>query len=224
VRYTVSDNGIGMAPHMIAHVFDMFAQAERSSDRSQGGLGIGLALVKNLVALHGGRVAAFSEGIGKGSRFSITLPRAAEPGRDAAPAQPGMAPAQSHGLRLLVVDDNDDAGHMLGLYLEAAGYQVTVVQSARAALDVARARSARRLPARYRLAGHGWQRAGAAIAADAADGVGDPGRDHRLRAGCRPGQDRRGGLRPPLRQAGGHGGVDGRAQRSLTGAPPCWVA
>jgi signal transduction histidine kinase/ActR/RegA family two-component response regulator len=138
VRYTVSDNGIGMAPQMIDHVFDMFAQAERSSDRSQGGLGIGLALVHNLVALHGGRVAAFSEGIGKGSRFTITLPRAAEPGRDGAPAQAGMAPAQSHGLRLLLVDDNDDAGHMLGLFLEAAGYEVTVVQSARAALELAR--------------------------------------------------------------------------------------
>ncbi|MGB9111056.1 MAG: HAMP domain-containing sensor histidine kinase, partial [Telluria sp.] len=89
VRYIVSDNGIGMAPQTIAHVFDMFAQAERSSDRSQGGLGIGLALVKNLVALHGGRVAAASEGIGEGSRFTVTLPRAAAPGRDNAPAQPG---------------------------------------------------------------------------------------------------------------------------------------
>jgi signal transduction histidine kinase len=139
VRYTVSDNGIGMAPQMIAHVFDMFAQAERSSDRSQGGLGIGLALVRNLVALHGGRVEAFSEGIGKGSSFTVAFPRAAEPGRDGAPAQPRLAAPRSHELRLLVVDDNDDAGHMLGLFLEAAGYQVTVVQSARAALEVARA-------------------------------------------------------------------------------------
>jgi signal transduction histidine kinase len=137
VSYTVSDNGIGMAPHMLEHVFDMFAQAERSSDRSQGGLGIGLALVRNLVALHGGRVAAFSEGIGKGSRFTITLPRLAAPGHAAAPAQHGMAPASSHGLHLLIVDDNDDAGQMLGLYLETAGYQVTVVQSARAALEAA---------------------------------------------------------------------------------------
>jgi CheY-like chemotaxis protein/two-component sensor histidine kinase len=138
VRFTVSDNGIGMAPQMIDHVFDMFAQAERSSDRSQGGLGIGLALVRNLVALHGGRVAAFSEGIGNGSRFTVTLPRAARPGRDGASAQSGLAPAQAHGLRLLVVDDNEDAGHMLGLCLEAAGYRVTVVQSARAALEAVR--------------------------------------------------------------------------------------
>jgi signal transduction histidine kinase/ActR/RegA family two-component response regulator len=139
VSYTVSDNGIGIAPHMIGQVFDMFAQAERSSDRSQGGLGIGLALVKNLVALHGGRVSVASEGIGKGSRFTVTLPRVAAPGESAAAAQHTMAPADDHGLRLLVVDDNDDAGEMLGLYLEAAGYRVTVVQSARAALEAANA-------------------------------------------------------------------------------------
>jgi signal transduction histidine kinase len=137
VSYTVSDNGVGIAPHVIGHVFDMFAQAERSSDRAQGGLGIGLALVKNLVALHGGRVTAASEGLGHGSRFTVTLPRAAEP-RAAAPAPPGIAAAHGHGLRLLVVDDNEDAGQMLGLYLEAAGYRVMVVHSARAALDAAR--------------------------------------------------------------------------------------
>jgi signal transduction histidine kinase/CheY-like chemotaxis protein len=138
VRYTVSDNGIGIDPHMLAHVFDLFAQAERSSDRSQGGLGIGLALVRNLVALHGGRVAAASDGIGKGSRFTITLPRVAAPASGAASIQNGIAPAPAHSLRLLVVDDNDDAGQMLGLFLEAAGYEVTVVQSARAALECAR--------------------------------------------------------------------------------------
>ncbi|MCS0588164.1 ATP-binding protein [Massilia norwichensis] len=139
VSYVVSDNGIGMAPHMIEHVFDMFAQAERSSDRSQGGLGIGLALVRNLVALHGGRVAAYSEGIGKGSRFTVTLPRVEDAAREAAPAAHGLAPAQAQTLHLLVVDDNEDAGQMLGMYLEMAGYRVTVVQSARAALDAVRA-------------------------------------------------------------------------------------
>jgi signal transduction histidine kinase len=138
VAYTVSDNGIGMAPQTIEHVFDMFAQAERSSDRSQGGLGIGLALVRNLVALHGGRVAAYSEGIGKGSRFTVTLPRAEAPGRTTSLELQGLAPAQAQELHLLVVDDNDDAGQMLGLYLETAGYRVTVVQSARAALEAAR--------------------------------------------------------------------------------------
>jgi signal transduction histidine kinase/CheY-like chemotaxis protein len=139
VSYVIGDNGIGMAPHTIEHVFDMFAQAERSSDRSQGGLGIGLALVKNLVALHGGRVAAYSEGIGKGSRFTVTLPRAAAPGTGAGPVLGEVGAEHGRGLRLLIVDDNDDAGQMLGLYLETAGHQVTVVQSARAALESARA-------------------------------------------------------------------------------------
>jgi signal transduction histidine kinase/ActR/RegA family two-component response regulator len=137
VRFTVSDNGIGIAPPMLDHVFDMFAQAERSSDRSQGGLGIGLALVKNLVTLHRGQVAAFSEGIGKGSRFTVTLPRAAAPAGDTVSTLDGMGPADAHGLRLLIVDDNADAGQMLGLCLEAAGYQATVVQSAHAALESA---------------------------------------------------------------------------------------
>jgi signal transduction histidine kinase len=139
VSYSVSDNGIGIAPPMLEHVFDMFAQAERSSDRAQGGLGIGLALVKNLVTLHRGRVAAFSEGAGKGSRFTVTLPRAADADRIDAPCQVGADAAAAHGLRLLIVDDNEDAGQMLGLYLEAAGYRVTVVQSARAALEAASA-------------------------------------------------------------------------------------
>jgi signal transduction histidine kinase/ActR/RegA family two-component response regulator len=139
VSYSVSDNGIGIAPAMLEHVFDMFAQAERNADRSQGGLGIGLALVKNLVALHRGRVAAFSEGIGRGSRFTVTLPRVAGAAGDTPAGHPGMAPAARHGLRLLIVDDNEDAGQMLGLYMESSGYRVTVVQSARAALESARA-------------------------------------------------------------------------------------
>jgi signal transduction histidine kinase len=134
VGFSVSDNGIGIAPHMLEHVFDMFAQAERSSDRSQGGLGIGLALVRNLVTLHRGRVSASSDGIGKGSRFTVTLPRVADPAGDTAAGPHGMAPAMAPGLRLLIVDDNRDAGHLLGLYLESEGYRVTVVQSAHAAL------------------------------------------------------------------------------------------
>ena len=139
VAYSVIDNGIGIAPPMLEHVFDMFAQAERSSDRAQGGLGIGLALVKNLVTLHRGRVSASSEGMGKGSRFTVTLPRAADPTGAGAPGQQDMAPAARRALRLLIVDDNADAGHLLGLYLESEGYQVTVVQSAHAALQSASA-------------------------------------------------------------------------------------
>jgi hypothetical protein len=78
-RIAVSDNGIGMAPGLVARAFDLFAQAERSVDRSSGGLGLGLALVKSLVELHGGTVSCESPGPGKGSRFTVCLPRLAEP-------------------------------------------------------------------------------------------------------------------------------------------------
>ena len=136
VSFVVSDNGIGIAPHVIDHVFDLFAQAERTPDRAQGGLGIGLALVKNLVTLHRGRVSAFSEGLGKGSRFTVVLPRAASAAESPAGPNDGGAPGAG-GLRLLVVDDNDDAGHMLGLYLDSMGHQVSVQRDAQAALEAA---------------------------------------------------------------------------------------
>ncbi|HEX8785747.1 MAG TPA: ATP-binding protein [Telluria sp.] len=141
VSFIVSDNGIGIAPHMIDHVFDLFAQAERSADRAQGGLGLGLALVRNLVTLHRGWVSAFSEGIGKGSRFTVVLPRFAAPANAAAAGSVDGCAPDAGGLRLLVVDDNDDAGQMLGLYLEHAGHQVTVVRNAQQALDAAHARA-----------------------------------------------------------------------------------
>jgi len=136
VTFTVSDNGIGMDSHVISHIFDMFAQAERTSDRTQGGLGIGLALVKNLVQLHGGSVSARSEGVGNGSRFDITFPRShqAHSATDSAAAESGQA---APGRNLLVVDDNVDAAVMLGMFLELAGYRVQVVHSAGAALDIA---------------------------------------------------------------------------------------
>jgi signal transduction histidine kinase len=121
----VLDNGIGMAPELAARAFDLFTQAERSSDRSSGGLGLGLALVKSLIELHGGEVACQSAGMGQGSRFSVCLPllhvpEAAAPMND---AQPG---ADTAPLRVLVVDDNVDAAVMLAMLLEANGHQVQV--------------------------------------------------------------------------------------------------
>jgi CheY-like chemotaxis protein len=140
VRFIVSDNGIGIAPQLIDHVFDLFAQAERSSDRAQCGLGIGLALVRNLVTLHHGRVSAFSEGQGKGSRFTVVLPRAAAPAATPSMgAHDGGVPGTPR-LRLLLVDDNEDAASMLGLYLESMGNQVTVECSAHDALEAAATR------------------------------------------------------------------------------------
>ena len=135
----VIDDGIGMTPEVQAGVFDLFTQAERTPDRSQGGLGIGLALVRSLVELHGGRVAVHSEGLGRGSKFSVVLPRLRRP----AALEPGQAMAQADGqaaaapLRILVVDDNVDAAQLLAMFLEGAGYRVAVEHDPARALAVA---------------------------------------------------------------------------------------
>jgi len=135
VRVSVSDNGIGMDSELVARAFELFAQGERNADRSQGGLGIGLALVKNLVELHGGKVAARSEGPGLGSSFTITLPVAANEAAGAATAAGKAAAAAAARLTVLVVDDNVDAAMMLSMMIEAAGHDVEVEHTAQAALQ-----------------------------------------------------------------------------------------
>ncbi|MFP5393839.1 MAG: ATP-binding protein [Gammaproteobacteria bacterium] len=140
VNVAVTDAGQGIDADLLPKIFDLFVQAERSIDRAQGGLGIGLALVKKIVELHEGTVAAHSEGRGRGSRFTISLPRLKQrarqdtlaPARDAAPRR---------SLRVLVVDDNQDVANATALLLEAQGHTVLVEYSARAALDVAQARA-----------------------------------------------------------------------------------
>ncbi|WP_193615663.1 ATP-binding protein [Massilia sp. YMA4] len=135
---TVSDNGIGMPAQLLPHVFDLFTQAERSPDRSQGGLGLGLALVKSLVELHGGRVSASSAGAGQGSRFRVCLPTVAAPGASA-PDVPRDTTVPHGGRRpLMVVDDNADAAQTLAMLLDAAGYAVTVCGGAAEALELVR--------------------------------------------------------------------------------------
>ncbi|MGZ3185129.1 MAG: PAS domain-containing protein [Telluria sp.] len=142
VSVEVRDNGIGMEPALVETVFELFAQAERSADRSQGGLGIGLALVRSLVELHGGRVKAQSAGPGQGSTFSVRLPRlearTGEPGQAAAGA--GL-PVPARALDILVVDDNFDAADILGMFLGAAGHRVRVCHSSREALALAAAQA-----------------------------------------------------------------------------------
>jgi PAS domain S-box-containing protein len=135
VLIEISDNGIGMEPELMARVFDLFAQAERSSDRSLGGLGLGLALVKSLVELHHGTVTCDSAGPGKGSKFTVCLP-CLDPHEDLqSRGQSGTAhPAPTKSLCVLVVDDNVDAATMLAMVLEASGHRVVVEHDAHAAL------------------------------------------------------------------------------------------
>jgi len=132
---SVRDDGIGIAPEKLASVFDMFTQVDRSGRRAQGGLGIGLTLVRSLVALHGGRVEARSGGLGRGSEFVVELPIAAKAGRPAfTQAADEARPLPPR--RILVVDDNVDAADTLGALLSALGTSVTVVHSGREALEI----------------------------------------------------------------------------------------
>ncbi len=138
VMLAVADNGIGMAPELARRAFDLFAQAERTPDRSQGGLGLGLALVKSLVELHGGSVTASSAGAGMGSRFVVCLPRVGMPAETVLTERRLARAASPAGLDLLIVDDNVDAASMLALFLQAAGHHVTVEHEPRRALERAR--------------------------------------------------------------------------------------
>ena len=138
VVFEVVDDGIGMAADLSAHVFDLFAQAERSADRSAGGLGLGLALVKNLVELHGGSVSCSSDGPGKGSAFHVCLPCIDAPGSPEQGLHPGRLQPAASPLRIMVVDDNADAAQMLGLLLESVGHQVVTAHGSRRALELAR--------------------------------------------------------------------------------------
>ena len=134
----VKDSGVGIAPEMLPRVFDLFAQAERSLDRSQGGLGIGLTLVRRLVELHGGTVAVSSEGLGLGSEFSIRLPRLASAAAEkVAPVGPRIPEPASH--RILVVDDNEDAAETLSEMLRLMGHTVETAHDGAAALKAAAA-------------------------------------------------------------------------------------
>jgi signal transduction histidine kinase/ActR/RegA family two-component response regulator len=129
----IRDNGIGMPPELIASAFDLFSQGAQGLDRSQGGLGIGLALVKSLLQLHGGTIAAESGGTGMGSTFRVTLPLAAS-ALPAGPAADDAGDGRVPALRVGIVDDNEDAAVTLALFLETSGHTVTVAHSAGAAL------------------------------------------------------------------------------------------
>lgn len=135
----ISDNGIGMTSEVVSHVFDLFSQAERSADRSQGGLGLGLSLVESLVKSHGGSVQASSEGLGKGSQFTIRLPHFVHARADSALMAGKIDTSQAKtALRILIVDDNHDAADSLAMILEITGYSVSVAYNATDGIEQAR--------------------------------------------------------------------------------------
>lgn len=133
---SVVDSGIGIAPDVLPRIFDLFAQAPGAIERAQGGLGIGLTVVKRLVELHGGKVAARSPGLGYGSEFVIRLPLAVE--AVLPPPCPTVAPASGvHGRRALVVEDNLDAAGVIGELMNAVGFTTRIAHDGMTALAAA---------------------------------------------------------------------------------------
>jgi PAS domain S-box-containing protein len=134
VELHVRDNGIGIEAMLMPHIFELFRQEKRSSDRSQGGLGLGLALVRSLVLLHGGHVTAASPGPGEGATFSVYLQKHALAGAADAGGR-GAGGHAGEGLRLMLVDDNQDAANAMAMVLESAGHVVMVEHDPLRALD-----------------------------------------------------------------------------------------
>jgi signal transduction histidine kinase/ActR/RegA family two-component response regulator len=135
----VRDRGMGMAKDLLPRVFELFVQADRSLSRSQGGLGIGLALVRNLVELHGGSVEAKSDGPGKGSEFVVRLPYAPQPALPDGAAVDGELerPAVGGGRRVVIIDDNVDAASCLAELLEGWGYSVRTAYDGMSGIEAA---------------------------------------------------------------------------------------
>ena len=138
VTVTVRDTGIGIPAAALPTLFEMFAQVDRAAERAAGGLGIGLALVKGLVDMHGGTVAAASPGPGQGSTFTVRLPVVDSP-PPAAEGQPGLAGRSASPRRILVVDDNRDSAATMGEMLRLGGHDVALAHDGVEALDRAEA-------------------------------------------------------------------------------------
>jgi PAS domain S-box-containing protein len=131
----VRDNGIGVAADDLSRLFDMFAQVDTSLERSRDGLGIGLTLVKTLVEMHGGSVAAHSDGPGRGAEFTVRLPVAAAPVEPASPAK--ATPQPQAARRVLIVDDNDDGAESLAMLLRFFGHETYKAHDGRQAIELA---------------------------------------------------------------------------------------
>ncbi len=135
VKIEVRDNGNGIPAHLLPEVFDLFRQGERGPDRSQGGLGIGLTLVRQLVELHGGRVEVQSAGSDQGASFTVRLPLAGDPPKESAPAAE-TPPVPFVGLRVLLVEDDPAVAESTALFLELEGHQIQIANSGDAAFSL----------------------------------------------------------------------------------------
>jgi Histidine kinase-, DNA gyrase B-, and HSP90-like ATPase len=127
---SVRDNGVGIPADKLPGLFEMFSQVEGNLSRSQGGLGIGLHLVKRLVEMHGGSVTAHSDGPGKGSEFVVRLPVLVEASGPLAPAETGETAVLNSSLRILIVDDNRDGADSLGMMLRLMGNDTRTASAA----------------------------------------------------------------------------------------------
>jgi PAS domain S-box-containing protein len=131
----IADTGVGISPELLPHVFELFVQGDRTLDRSQGGLGVGLAICKQLIEMHQGTIAAYSEGAGRGATFEIRLPLA-DASKESA-GEPAGGPGKL--CRVLIVDDNQDAADSLAMVLQFEGHEARVAYSAQAAIAAASA-------------------------------------------------------------------------------------
>jgi two-component system CheB/CheR fusion protein len=138
VLIRVKDNGIGIPADKLRDIFNMFMRATRSIDADQGGLGLGLTLVKRLIELHGGRIDAYSEGPGRGSEFVVRVPSAGDSSESTSPSGTQADSAGVKTLRIVVVDDNADVRESMASVLEVAGHEVAAAESAGRALELAR--------------------------------------------------------------------------------------
>jgi CheY-like chemotaxis protein len=127
----IVDSGVGISPELLPHIFELFVQGDRTLDRSQGGLGVGLAICKQLIEMHRGTVTAHSDGIGRGATFEIRLPLAEAP----AETDNGSRVSSGHTRRVLIVDDNQDAADSLAVVLRFEGHETSVAYSAQTAIE-----------------------------------------------------------------------------------------
>lgn len=144
IAITVKDNGIGITPDLLSHIFELFVQDKRGLDRSRGGLGIGLALAKRLAEMHGGNLSATSDGPGLGSAFTLVLPALAVPSKSKnvnskvhIDSSPGNNQGTQPNRRILIVDDNKDSAHSVSRLLKRRGHEVRVVHDGLSALAIA---------------------------------------------------------------------------------------